>query len=165
VTTVAIGALSIVNALFGGHPACLQSAGSAIVGGPDAGPRDRRYIAALIAGAGALFLAAMASTASALLTVLPANLVATLAGLAILCTLLGAVERTATSDLRLGAFFALLIASSPLMILGIGAALWSIVGGFIISLALERPALMAAIRDDQSRLKESPQTIACAGGA
>ncbi len=165
VITVAIGLLSVVNGLFGGHPATLQSAGSAILGGSEAGPRDRRYIAAVIAGVGCVFLAVAASTASALLYVLPANLVATLAGLAILCTLLGAIERTATSDLRLGSFFALLIASSPLMILGIGAPLWAIIGGLGVSLALERPALLATLRGDESAPKESTRTIACASNS
>lgn len=165
VMTVAVGALSIVNALFGGHPATIQSAGSAIVGGADAGPREHRYVAAVIAGIGCVLLAAAASTASALLFVLPPNLVATLAGLAILCTLLGAIERTATSNLRLGSFFALLIASSPLMILGIGAALWAIIGGLLISLALERPALKAAVRGDDAASTGSTRTIACTANA
>lgn len=163
--TVAIGLLSVVNGLFGGHPASIQSAGTAILGGSEAGPRERRYVAAVIAGAGCIVLAATASTASALLYVLPANLVATLAGLAILSTLMSAIERTATSDLRLGSFFALLIASSPLTILGIGAPLWAIAGGLAVSLALERPALIAGLRGDRAEPKESTRTIACASSA
>ncbi len=162
VMTVAVGALSMLNGLFGGHPATIQSSGTAILAGSDAGPRQQRYVAAVIAGVGCILLAFAASTASALLYVLPASLVATLAGLAILCTLLGTIEQTATSDIQLGSFFALLIASSPLTILGIGAPLWAIVGGMAVSLALERPALVATLHSADAKPRDSTQTGSCA---
>jgi predicted benzoate:H+ symporter BenE len=39
-------------------------------------------------------------------------------------------------------FFASVIAASPLTILGIGSAFWALEGGFLVSLFLERSALV-----------------------
>ena len=144
--TTVVGINSIINAVFGGHPSTVARNGVAILAGDDAGPRDQRYVANLIASLFALLLALSAMTASALLEVLPISLVASLAGLAILSVLMDALQKTVVSDLRLGAFFALVIAASPLTILGIGSAFWALVGGFLVSLLLERTALAQTLR-------------------
>ena len=144
--TIVIGINSIINAVFGGHPSTVARNGVAILAGDDAGPRDQRYVANLIASLFALFLALSAMTASALLEVFPISLVASLAGLAILSVLMDALQKTVATDLRLGAFFALIIAASPFTILGIGSAFWALVGGFLVSLLLERPALAQILR-------------------
>ena len=144
--TVAVGINSVINAVFGGHPSTVARNGVAILAGNDAGPRDQRYVANLIASLCALFLALSAMTASALLEVLPISLVASLAGLAILSVLMDALQKTVVTDLRLGAFFALVIAASPLTLLEIGSAFWALVGGFLVSLFLERSALVKMLR-------------------
>ena len=144
--TIVMGINSIINAVFGGHPSTVARNGVAILAGDDAGPRDQRYVANLIASLFALFLALSAMTASPLLEVFPISLVASLAGLAILSVLMDALQKTVATDLRLGAFFALIIAASPFTILGIGSAFWALVGGFLVSLLLERPALAQILR-------------------
>jgi benzoate membrane transport protein len=144
--TVAVGINSVINAVFGGHPSTVARNGVAILAGDDAGPRDQRYVANLIASLCALLLALSAMTASALLEVLPIGLVASLAGLAILSVLMDALQKTVVTDLPMGAFFALVIAASPLTVLGIGSAFWALVGGFLVSLFLERSALVKMLR-------------------
>lgn len=144
--TSAIGLSSIANAAFGGHTATIQSASGAILVSEEAGPRETRYVASVIAGVGCLIIAGMAAMVGSMLGVLPSSLVLSLAGIAILRTLMDATEKTMTTDLRLGAFFAFMIAASPLTILGVGAAPWAIAGGYIVSLVVERPALLAELR-------------------
>jgi benzoate membrane transport protein len=144
--TVAVGINSVINAVFGGHPSTVARNGVAILAGDDAGPRDQRYVANLVASLCALLLALSAMTASALLEVLPISLVASLAGLAILSVLMDALQKTVVTDLPMGAFFALVIAASPLTVLGIGSAFWALVGGFLVSLFLERSALVKMLR-------------------
>ena len=144
--TVAVGINSVINAVFGGHPSTVARNGVAILAGDDAGPRDQRYVANLVASLFALFLALSAMTASALLEVLPISLVASLAGLAILSILMEALKKAIVTDLPLGAFFALTIAASPLTLLGIGSAFWALVGGFLVSVFLEWPALVKMLR-------------------
>ena len=144
--TVLTGVMTIVNALFGGHAATLQRNGVAILAGDEAGPRQHRYVAAVIASAYALVLALAAGAAGALPGVLPSGLVAALAGLALLAALMDALKKTVETDLPLGAFFALAIAASPLTLLGIGSAFWALGGGLAVSLLLERRALARAWR-------------------
>jgi benzoate membrane transport protein len=161
--TVLTGVMTIVNAVFGGHAATLQRNGVAILAGDEAGPRPHRYVASLIASAYALALAFAASAAGALPGVLPSGLVAALAGLAILAALLDALKRTVETDLPMGAFFALIIAASPLTLLGVGSAFWALVGGLAVSLLLERRALARAWRaGDLSRANDHgvrPDTV------
>jgi benzoate membrane transport protein len=145
VTTV-VGVSSLVNALFGGHQATVQSAGSALLAGEDAGPPDKRYVGAVIAGIGCIAIALAATTAIAMLDVLPPSLIASMAGLAILRLLMDVLEKTLASDLRTGGFFALVIAASPLTLLGIGSAFWALAGGYLVSSIVERPALQASLR-------------------
>jgi benzoate membrane transport protein len=144
--TVVVGLSSVVNAAFGGHPATIQRVGVAIVAGEAAGPRDQRYVANLLASLCALAIGLCAGTAGSLLGVLPPALVATLAGLALLGAAMDALRRAVVTELPTGAFFALAIAASPLSIAGIGPAVWALVGGVLVSLALERPALLRTMR-------------------
>ena len=143
--TVVVGLNSIVNALFGGHPSAVARNGVAIVAAEDAGPRDQRYVANVVASLCLLLLALGATVAGALPRVLPPGLVATLAGLAILGALLDAFKKAVGTDLSVGAFFALAIAASPLTLLGIGSAFWALVGGLLVSRLLERPAFSRAL--------------------
>jgi benzoate membrane transport protein len=131
----------LINAAFGGHVSAIQNSGVGILGGPDAGPRECRYVANLIAATIAIFLGLCAVTAGSLLGVLPPGLVPALAGLALMSSMLDALQKAVRTELTMGAFFAIIIASSSLTILGIGAAFWALVGGLLVSLLLERPAL------------------------
>jgi benzoate membrane transport protein len=143
--TVVVGLNSAINALFGGHPSTVARNGVAIVAGEDAGPRDQRYVANLVASLCLLLLALGATMASALPQVLPPGLVAALAGLAILSALMDALRKSVATDLSAGAFFALTIAASPLTLFGIGSAFWALVGGLLVSRLVEWPALSRAL--------------------
>lgn len=140
--TTVVGINTVVHALFGGHPSSIQRNGAALVGGEEAGPQEQRYVANLIASLCTLGIAFSAATASSLLGVLPGVLVAALAGLAVLSTVLDALKKTITSELPLSAFFALAIAASPLTLFGIGSTFWALVGGLLVWLLL-RPASVA----------------------
>ena len=139
--TVWMGVTTLINALFGGHTSSLQNNGAAILGGPDAGPREGRYMANVVAASIAVVLAVCAAAAGTLLGVLPPGLVPALAGLALISAMVDALQKATKTDLPMGAFFALIIASSSLTILGIGATFWALIGGLMVSFALERPAL------------------------
>jgi benzoate membrane transport protein len=144
VLTVWIGLTTLVNAGFGGHVATIQNNGVAVLGGPDAGPRDQRYVGSVVASVLAFLLGLCAATAGSLLAILPAGFVPALAGLALLSVLMDALRKATQSELPMGAFFALAIAASRVTLLGIGAAFWALVGGLLVSFCLERPALRRA---------------------
>jgi benzoate membrane transport protein len=145
--TVVVGVNSVVNAIFGGHPSTVARNGVAILASEDAGPREQRYVANLVASLFALFLGFSATTAATLLDVLPVSLVVALAGLAILTAFVEALQRSFTTDLPMGALFAFGIAASPLTLFGVGSAFWALVGGMLASLVVERPMLRRTLRE------------------
>jgi benzoate membrane transport protein len=136
-----MGLNSIVNACFGGHPSSMQVQTAAILASPEAGPAKERYWATLIASSYALLLAFGAGVAGNLIGGVPAPLIASLAGLALMSPVLDALRRSLGSDLSNGAFFAMVIAASPLTVLGISSAFWALIGGLVVSWLIEREAV------------------------
>ncbi|MEE8046211.1 MAG: benzoate/H(+) symporter BenE family transporter [Dehalococcoidia bacterium] len=139
--SVTVGALSVVNALFGGHASQVARTGVAIVGSPDAGPLGGRYWANLIAASLTLLIAFAAGLVVVLLELLPASYVFALAGLAIYSSLQGAFEQAFSTTLRFGALTAFVVAATPFAVLGITSAFWAVVIGVGASLIVERNQL------------------------
>ncbi|MBJ7599081.1 benzoate/H(+) symporter BenE family transporter [Candidatus Nephthysia bennettiae] len=148
--TVVVGVNSLINAAFGGNQASIARNGIAILAAEDAGPVERRYVANVVATLFLLLLVVNAATASSLLRVVPVGLVTALAGLAILSSLLDALQRAVSGQLPFGALFALIVAASPLQFLGIGSAFWALVAGLMTSLLVERDQLLNAWRSAKS---------------
>lgn len=141
--TVAVGLNSMVNTALGGHPATVARTGAAILAGPDAGPKQGRYWASLIAASLTISIALGAGTLTSLLAVLPRSFVVTLAGLAILASLQSALETAFGGKLRFGALAALAVAATPFAVFGITSAFWAILAGIAASFMAERGELLA----------------------
>jgi len=141
--TVTIGLNSVFNTLLGGHPATVARTGAAILAGPDAGPKQGRYWASVIAATLTISIALGAGTLSSLLAALPRSFVVTLAGLAILASLQSALETAFGGKLRFGALAALAVAATPFSVFGITSAFWAVVAGLAASLMAERRELLA----------------------
>jgi benzoate membrane transport protein len=150
--TVTTGLNSVVNALLGGHPATVARTGAAIVAGPDAGPKQGRYWAAVIAAALTISIALGAGTLSSLLAALPRSFVITLAGLAILSSLQSALETAFGGKLKFGALAALAVAATPFSVFGITSAFWAVVAGLAASLMAERQELFAHWRGEKAEV-------------
>jgi len=150
--TVTTGLNSVVNALLGGHPATVARTGAAIVAGPDAGPKQGRYWAAVIAAALTISIALGAGTLSSLLAALPRSFVVTLAGLAILSSLQSALETAFGGKLKFGALAALAVAATPFSVFGITSAFWAVVAGVGASLMAERQELFAHWRGEKAEV-------------
>ena len=146
VSTV-IGINSVVNALFGGHPATVARTGVAILASPDAGPLSGRYWANLIAAALTIAMAFAAAPVASLLGILPRSYVFALAGLAILSSIQGAFEKAFGGKLCFGALVAFAVAATPFAFVGITSAFWAIVAGVLASLIAERRDLLAHWRE------------------
>jgi benzoate membrane transport protein len=137
-----IGAMSVVNAAFGGHPAAMARTGTAIVSGRDAGPFDARYWAAFVAFVPVMAVALATGVVVALIAVLPAAYVVTMAGLAILGPFQDSLERAFTGSLRFGAVIAFVVTLSTFEVAGIPSAFWALLAGIGASLLLERVELL-----------------------
>jgi benzoate membrane transport protein len=140
--TGVIGVVSGINAVFGGHPAAMARTVTAMVSGGDAGELDQRYWAAIVAFLPALIVALATGFVVAVIAVLPASYVFTMAGLAILVPFQDAMARGFAGVLRLGCVVAFVVTLSPITVVGIPSAFWALVAGIGASVLLERRELV-----------------------
>jgi benzoate membrane transport protein len=140
---VLVGLASVVNAVFGGHPASVARAGVAMLASPGAGPAQQRYLAVVVSALLTLALAFAALPLALALGALPKGYVVALAGVAILAALQDALERSFGGDMKFGALVALAVAATPFTALGIGSAFWALLCGLAASAAAERAQLAA----------------------
>lgn len=136
--TLISGISGLAAAGFGGHSANIAGPMTAICTSDDAGPAQGRYVAGVLNGVLFMAFGAFAGAAVALVTALPSELVATVAGLAMITVLLYAFQGAFRDrQFQLGAFFALIIAMSGVTIVGVSSPFWALVGGVTVSLLLE----------------------------
>jgi benzoate membrane transport protein len=129
---------TLVGAPAGGHAINLAAISAALSAAPTAHPDpQKRWRAAFTAGWAYLVLAACSAAVAALIAAAPVGVVETVAGLALLATLGGALA-SALADIREreGAVVTFLIAASGVSVLGIGSAFWALIAGLIVRTAL-----------------------------
>ena len=134
------GLLALVLSPFGGFSVCVAAITAAICMGEevDADPQ-RRWIAAALAGFFYLLAGLSGALIAVLFSALPEVMVQVLAGLALLATLGGSLQRALDSpDERDSALIAFLITASGVTLCGIGSAFWGLVGGVVAHLLLKR---------------------------
>jgi benzoate membrane transport protein len=125
------GLVALVLAPFGAFALCLAAITAAICMGPEAHPDpQRRYTAAASCGIIYLFIALFGATITGLLAALPKELIAAIAGLALLGTI-GSALTTAVKDEthREAAVITFLVTLSGLQLAGVGSAFWGVVAG------------------------------------
>jgi len=123
---------------FGGFSVCIAAITAAICMGDDVDANPaRRWMASTIAGVFYLLTGLTGGLIAVMLSALPPVLIATLAGLALLATLSGSLQRAlAEPDQRDSAIVAFLITASGISLLGIGSAFWGLIGGMLTYLIL-----------------------------
>lgn len=97
-----------------------------------------RHRAAYIATAALVLIAILAGVAADLAAIIPRPLLLSLAGMALVGVLAGALQQVTHGPLLLGPLFAFAIALSQISLLYLNPFFWSLVGGTAISLLLER---------------------------
>lgn len=137
--TLISGVGGLLAPLFGGHNANIAGPMTAICSSEQAGEnREGRYAATVVNGVLFAGFGVVAGAAVAVVTALPTELIASLAGLAMVGVLLSAFRGGfGQQRFQLGALFALIIAMSGVTIFNISAPFWSLVGGVLVSWVLE----------------------------
>jgi benzoate membrane transport protein len=132
------GLASVLMAPFGAHGVNLAAITAAICTGPEAHHRaDRRWVAGVACGAFYLFIGSFAGTLSGAFMQLPAALVGTVAGLALLGAIQGGlVNAMQEPSEREAALVTFLVTASNVTLLGLGSACWGIVLGGLTYWAL-----------------------------
>ena len=137
------GLTTLVLAPFGAFSLNLSAITAAICMGPEAHPdRARRYTAAVSCGVLYIVLGLFGATIMALLTAFPKELVAAIAGLALMGTIGSALAAALQKESdREAAMVTFLITLSGVVIGGVGSAFWGVLAG-AVALAVQhyRPA-------------------------
>ncbi len=133
------GLASMLIAPFGGHTIGLSAIASAICTGPDTHPDPaKRWPAGVSLAITYTLITVFAGALVALFLALPPELMRTIAGLALMTSLIGALSSaTGDPELRFAAILTFAVTASGLTIAGVGAAFWGLVAG-LLALWLER---------------------------
>jgi len=139
------GLATLVLAPFGGYALCLSSITAAICMGPEAhADKAPRYTAAVSCGLIYVLIGIFGAAITGLLTAFPRELIAAIAGLALLGTI-GNALTAALQDVqhREAATITFLVTLSGVVIAGIGSAFWGVVAGTLALLVQQyrRPAV------------------------
>jgi benzoate membrane transport protein len=135
------GLMNLLVAPFGGFTINLAAITAAICMGREAheDPR-RRYVAAVFSGLFYLIVGIFGATVVALFVAFPPELVAAIAGLALLATIgNGLALAVEQANQREAALVTFLVTASGVAVAGIGSAFWGLVAG-VATLAILRPA-------------------------
>ncbi|MFK8258359.1 benzoate/H(+) symporter BenE family transporter [Erwinia sp. AnSW2-5] len=130
------GLVALLLAPFGGFTVCIAAITAAICMGPEVhSDPQRRYWAAAAAGVFYLLAGIFGGAISGLFTALPLAFIHTIAGLALLGTIAGSLQRALSDEKqRDAAVITFLITASGVTLLGVGAAFWGLIGGVIAHL-------------------------------
>ena len=137
------GIATLVLAPFGGYALNLSAITAAICMGPEAHPdRDRRYTAAVACGVFYVLVGLFGAAVTGLLTAFPKELVAAIAGLALLATIGNGLVAAVKDDAhREPAVITFLVTLSGVTLWGIGSAFWGVVAGAAAIAIQARPTL------------------------
>lgn len=132
---------TVLGAAAGGHAINLAAISAALSAAPAAHPDPkRRWIAAFTAGCSYLVLALASGALVALVAAAPKGVLETVAGLALIATLAGALTAALSPAAhRTAAALTFLVAASGIGLLGIGAAFWALVAGLLVRWFLPTP--------------------------
>lgn len=128
------GFTGLILAPFGGFQFNLAAITAAICMSPEADRNpERRYLAAVAAGVFYIVTGLLGATVASLFTALPGELVAAIAGIALLGTignsLTGALHEERERDAALVTF---LVTASGLVLGGVGSAFWGLIFGLVV---------------------------------
>ncbi|YCH28790.1 benzoate/H(+) symporter BenE family transporter [Erwinia sp. D4-22] len=132
------GLIALLLSPFGGFSVCLAAITAAICMGEEVHPdRNKRWLAAAMAGFFYLLAGVFGGAVGLLLTALPITLIHTLAGLALLATLTNSIQRALhQEETRDAAMVTFLVTASGVTLAGVGAPFWGLIAGMLVWLIL-----------------------------
>lgn len=133
------GIFSIITSFCGGQSANVAGMMSAICADPEAGPKEKRYIGAVVSGVIILFFGLFAWKLVPLIQVLPKPFISLLVGFALL-GVFGNSLSTGFSNpkMKLSAALTFVIALSNITLLNISAPVWSLLIGTLVARLIEK---------------------------
>lgn len=136
--TLAVGIGSLPTAFYAGPPLSLLGPPlGMLVAGIKDGRDDHRWTASVVFGLLLILLGVFAPALAAVPRVVPAPLMAAIAGLAVLDIMMGYLARTFAGPFRYGAITAFLITAAKVSFFDVGSPFWGVVAGLAVSALME----------------------------
>lgn len=125
------GIASLIFAPFGAHGINMAAITAAICTGKEAHiDPAKRYIAGIACGSFYILVSMFGATIVSVFSAFPSELIATIAGLALLGSIISSLSSAMSQDLQKeSALITFLVTISGISILGVGAAFWGLIAG------------------------------------
>lgn len=132
------GTFSILTSFFGGQSANVAGMMTAICSDKEAGPKEKRYMGAVISGCIILFFGIFAWKLVPLFQAIPISFISILVGFALLGVFVNSLSvGFSNPTMKLSAAFTFVIAVSDFRIFNISAPVWALVIGTVIARYVE----------------------------
>ena len=123
------GLATIAGSLFGPATISLSLPATSLVASEHAGYPSTRYRVACTVGVAMLAVAILSGAATLLPSLAPTSLLLSVAGLAMVDILIGALKRVIDGPTPVGPFFAFAVAASDITLFGFGRFFWALILG------------------------------------
>ncbi|KJS81161.1 MAG: benzoate transporter [Peptococcaceae bacterium BICA1-8] len=133
------GIFTIIAGFFGGQSANVAGMMSAVCSDEQAGPREQRYIAAIVSGTILITFGIFSWKLVPFIQVLPQSLVSILLGFALLGVFGNSLHLSFSNPtMKISTAFALIIAAANITVLNISSPVWSLLIGTFIARYIEK---------------------------
>lgn len=139
-TITSLSGLGSMLAAFGlGHTISLAGPVMAILGGKDAGEKELRFTGTVIFCCAVMIVCLLSGVLIPVIMGLPGTVIDLICGLAMTGLLISSLQGAfGSGKFHMGALAAFLVGLSKLTLFGIGAPVWAVVFGLIVSLCMEK---------------------------
>lgn len=132
------GIFSIITGFFGGQSANIGGMMTAICAGEEAGPRDQRYMGAVVSGCIILIFGLFSWKFVPWIQALPSSFIAILIGFSLLGVFVNSLQISFSKPtMKLSTAFAFMIALANITVFNISAPVWSLLLGTLIARHVE----------------------------
>ncbi|CVK18862.1 benzoate/H(+) symporter BenE family transporter [Sporomusa sphaeroides] len=133
------GIFSVIAGIFGGQSANIGGMMTAICAAEEAGPKEARYMGAVVSGSIILIFGLFAWKFVPWIQALPSAFIGILGGFALLGVYINSLQISfSRPSMKLSVTFAFMIALANITILNISAPVWSLLAGTIIARYVEK---------------------------
>jgi benzoate membrane transport protein len=133
------GVFSVIASFFGGQSANIAGMMTAICAGPDAGAREKRYMASVVSGVVIAAFGVFAWKIVPFIQSLPQAFVAMLAGFSLISVLYGSLQAGfSSSRYKISALTAFIVTLSNVSIFHISAPVWALLIGALLARSVEK---------------------------
>lgn len=147
-TVTSLSGIGSMLAAFGlGHTISLAGPVMAILAGKDAGEKESRFVGAVVFCGGVVIVCILSGILIPVIMQLPKTVIDLICGLAMTGLLTSSLQGAfGSGKFQMGALTAFLVGLSKLTLFGIGAPVWAVVFGLLVTLGMELEQWKEAVK-------------------